>query len=48
VFRVSAEEERVVSVATLRDPGENGESDGEDGPDAPITGDGVPPDSTVH
>jgi DNA gyrase subunit A len=48
VFRVSAEEERVVSVATLRDAGENGDSDGEDGPETPVEGGGVPPDSTVH
>ena len=44
VFRVSGEE-RVVSVATLRDPGENGE--GEDGAEGPAPGE-VPPDSTVH
>ena len=52
VFRVSAAEERVVSVATLRDTGVNGEGEngvGEAGgePDAP-NGGGVPPDSTVH
>ena len=49
VFRVSAEEERVVSVATLRDAGE-GEGEGDErrrhagGPESG----GVPPDSTVH
>jgi DNA gyrase subunit A len=49
VFRVSAEEERVVSVATLRDAGE-GEGEAEDGSEAPEAPDpgGVPPDSTVH
>ncbi|MEA2755107.1 MAG: gyrase subunit [Aliidongia sp.] len=48
VFRVSAEEERVVSVATLRDTGEASEGDDEDGPETPVEGGGVPPDSTVH
>jgi DNA gyrase subunit A len=47
VFRVS-DEERVVSVATLRDTGEAGEGEnGEDTPDGPDGGT-VPPDSTVH
>ena len=48
VFRVSAEEERVVSVATLRDAGENGEGEADDAPQTPENGTGVPPDSTVH
>jgi DNA gyrase subunit A len=49
VFRVSAAEERVVSVATLRDTGENDEGEGAEGPEAPEPGGGgVPPDSTVH
>jgi DNA gyrase subunit A len=48
VFRVSGEE-RVVSVATLSDAGENGENgEGEDGPDGIAPPGGVPPDSTVH
>jgi DNA gyrase subunit A len=50
VFRVTGDE-RVVSVATLRDTGENGEAgEGENGEDTPDGPDGgaVPPDSTVH
>ena len=50
VFRVTGDE-RVVSVATLRDTGETGEAgEGENGDDTPDGPDGgsVPPDSTVH
>jgi DNA gyrase subunit A len=46
VFRVSGEEERVVSVAALSDAGDNG--DGDETSDANGNGGGVPPDSTVH
>jgi DNA gyrase subunit A len=45
VFRVSAAEERVVSVATLRDAGENGEGEGEADETSPEP---PPADSTIH